>query len=81
MTATDGAPVDRARAWCHTLGTPFFRFSTPMSKDIMMDTTDDKELVNLMWEATVYAHENEAELRQLAELLLLLKQCKQPQEN
>ncbi len=47
-----------------------------MSKDIMMDTTDDKELTNLMWEATVYAHENQTELRELAELLKALKACK-----
>ncbi len=69
VTATEGSPVDRARAWCRSIGVPYFRFSTPMSKDYALDTKDDKELVTLLWETVEYLHENRDQIRQFAALL------------
>lgn len=76
VTATEGAPVQRARAWCNAIGTPYFRFSTPMSKDLMMDCTDDTDLVTLMWEATEYVHHCQDQIQEIVDLIKLTKACK-----
>lgn len=44
-TACDGLPVAQARAWCHHLNAPYYRFCPRMSKLIELDTKDDAQLV------------------------------------
>lgn len=59
--------MDRSRAWCHSLSVPFFRFSTPLSFRVEMDTKEDVELIKMLWETVEYM----ADSRQLEELRLL----------
>ena len=57
-TATHGPVVERARAWCHMLGVPDYRFSSPMSSNVGLDETDDRILVKMIWETRVYVLQN-----------------------
>uniref|UniRef100_A0A0N4ZC78 phospholipase A2 n=1 Tax=Parastrongyloides trichosuri TaxID=131310 RepID=A0A0N4ZC78_PARTI len=69
VTATEGAPVDRAFAWCSSLNVPFFRLSSPLFKDIAMDTKDDLELSRMMWECIEYVNSKRTYIEKLCVLI------------
>uniref|UniRef100_A0A0K0FBV7 phospholipase A2 n=1 Tax=Strongyloides venezuelensis TaxID=75913 RepID=A0A0K0FBV7_STRVS len=69
VTATEGAPVDRALSWCSSLNIPFFRLSSPLFKDIAMDTKDDLELSRMMWECIEYVNKKKAYIEKLCSLM------------
>uniref|UniRef100_A0A183I8V1 DHC_N1 domain-containing protein n=1 Tax=Soboliphyme baturini TaxID=241478 RepID=A0A183I8V1_9BILA len=71
VSAAEGRPVDRSKAWCHQANIPFFRFSTPMSKDFLLDTKDDKDLVLIMWETLEYMYSQVTSVLSLVRLLEL----------
>ena len=71
VAASEGRPVDRARAWCSMIDVPFFRFSPPLSEEVMMDCTDTKILINMLWETMCYLHENKTRIDQLATVLCI----------
>ncbi|RVE53707.1 hypothetical protein evm_001599 [Chilo suppressalis] len=68
-TQSDGRVVERARAWCSSLGIPYFRFSPHMSADVAMDERADDKLVTMLWEADAYMREHRDEVNDLAALL------------
>ncbi|XP_065160438.1 85/88 kDa calcium-independent phospholipase A2 isoform X2 [Atheta coriaria] len=68
-TASDGRVVDRARAWCSSLGVPYYRFSPQMSEDISMDERTDEKLVKMLWETKAYMHENIKVIREVGNLV------------
>lgn len=68
-TQSDGRVVDRARAWCSSLGMAYFRFSPQLSENICMDERSDKKLVNMLWETKAYMHSKSEELDELVRLL------------
>ncbi|CAG9771001.1 unnamed protein product [Ceutorhynchus assimilis] len=68
-TLSDGRVVDRARAWCSSLGIPYFRFSPQLSEDVAMDEKSDDKLCNMLWETKAYMHENINLMRELSDLL------------
>ncbi|XP_074620294.1 85/88 kDa calcium-independent phospholipase A2-like [Acropora palmata] len=68
-TATHGPVVERARAWCQMVGLPYYRFSSPMSYDVGLDETDDRVLVQMLWETRVYVLQHFNEFRELANKL------------
>ncbi|XP_061191986.1 85/88 kDa calcium-independent phospholipase A2-like [Saccostrea echinata] len=67
-TIAEGRPVDRARAWCGTLGVPFYRFSPPITA-VEMDEHDNKKLTQLMWETQCYIVANQDRIKKLASFL------------
>jgi len=69
VTATEGAPVNRASSWCITRRTPYFRLSTPLHKDIAMDTRDDEVLTRMMWDCMEYTYRNHPYIEKLCALL------------
>lgn len=68
-TQADGRVIDRARAWCHSIDVPFFRFSPQMSEEIAMDEKDDHKLVNMLWETKAYMVQHHTEVLKLVSLL------------
>ena len=68
-TATHGPVVERARAWCQMVGLPYYRFSSPMSHDVGLDETDDRVLVQMLWETRVYVLQHFKEFTDLANKL------------
>ncbi|KAH8868690.1 85/88 kDa calcium-independent phospholipase A2 [Schistosoma japonicum] len=68
-TMSDGRVVDRASAWCGSLGVPFFRLSPPLSFDLNLDCTDAKELLLMIVETQTYLHRVHERIELLASLL------------
>ncbi|XP_066157041.1 85/88 kDa calcium-independent phospholipase A2 [Euwallacea fornicatus] len=68
-TCSDGRVVDRARAWCSSIGIPYFRFSPQLSEEVAMDEKSDEKLCNMLWETKAYMHENMSVIRELSDLL------------
>ena len=68
-TESKGRSVDRARAWCFSMGTPFFRFNPPLATATGLDEARDPYLFRMLWETDVYIKENQDKIEQLANLL------------
>ncbi|KAK9880834.1 hypothetical protein WA026_013160 [Henosepilachna vigintioctopunctata] len=68
-TASDGRVVDRARAWCASIGVPYFRFSPQMSEEFNLDEKDDEKLCKMLWETKVYMRNNIGNIIELVNIL------------
>ncbi|ODM89287.1 85/88 kDa calcium-independent phospholipase A2 [Orchesella cincta] len=77
-TQAEGQVVERARAWCTSIGVPFFRFSPEMSADIDLDEKRDDVLVNLMWETWCYMVGNREVVKELYERLKDISRTRSP---
>lgn len=51
------------------VGLPYYRFSSPMSQDVGLDETDDRVLVQMLWETRVYVLQHFNEFAELANKL------------
>lgn len=70
---TDGRVVDRARAWCASVGIPYFRFNPQMTVDVGMDENSDDILCKMLWETKAYMYSNMASVKEVADLLNMQK--------
>ncbi|XP_019877346.2 85/88 kDa calcium-independent phospholipase A2 isoform X2 [Aethina tumida] len=68
-TQSDGRVIDRARAWCSTIGVPYFRFSPLMSEEVAMDEKADEKLCKMLWETKAYMRQNTHLMIELADIL------------
>ncbi|XP_017091053.2 85/88 kDa calcium-independent phospholipase A2 isoform X1 [Drosophila bipectinata] len=68
-TCSDGRVVDRARAWCSTIGIPYFRFNPQLSEDIAMDEKNDQKLINMLWHTKAYMHNNRNKIIEMINFL------------
>ncbi|KAI4470260.1 calcium-independent phospholipase a2 [Holotrichia oblita] len=68
-TMSDGRVVDRARAWCSSIGIPYFRFNPQLSVDVGMDENGDEILCKMLWETKAYMFSNMASVKEVADLL------------
>uniref|UniRef100_A0AC35TPP6 Phospholipase A2 n=1 Tax=Rhabditophanes sp. KR3021 TaxID=114890 RepID=A0AC35TPP6_9BILA len=57
ITAADGQPVTRARAWSHSLNAPYFRFSPMFKNEIELDQNDDNIIIEMLWTTEKYLRE------------------------
>ena len=71
-TETFGQDVDRSRAWCESIGVPFFRFSPPID-NVPLDETNNQILIKMLYDTMLYTLKHRAEYDQLAHLLLTKK--------
>jgi calcium-independent phospholipase A2 len=72
VTASDGQDVDRAQAWCDTLGCPFFRLSPPIEY-IELNEISTEKLVEMMFYGLIYVKRIRGKLVRLADLLIQRK--------
>ncbi|CAH8669708.1 unnamed protein product [Dicrocoelium dendriticum] len=68
-TMSEGPVVDRASAWCSSLGVPFFRFSPRLSLHVTLDTIDTKMLLQMVWETEAYLYKTRERIKELASIL------------
>ncbi|CAD6190573.1 unnamed protein product [Caenorhabditis auriculariae] len=68
-TASEGAPVTRSRAWCDALSVPFFRLSAHLSHAVQLCTTNDVDVVTMMWDTLKYCRKNQDYLDQICAML------------
>ncbi|XP_064463813.1 85/88 kDa calcium-independent phospholipase A2-like isoform X2 [Ornithodoros turicata] len=68
-TQANGRLVDRAQAWCSAIDVPYFRVNAPISEDVSLNETDNRLLVRVLWETTVYMRARRTQLEELAELI------------
>lgn len=61
--------MDRAAAWCASLGVRFFRLSPQLSLHIVVDTTTTTDLLQVLWETEAYLYRNRNRLEQLVRML------------
>lgn len=66
---SEGRPVMRSRAWCESLGIPYYRFSPQLSEEIWIDCTVDETLVKLMWETQAYLVAHDDVVSELCDIL------------
>ncbi|KAM9324078.1 85/88 kDa calcium-independent phospholipase A2 [Gastrophryne carolinensis] len=69
-TDSDGPAVNRARAWCEMIDSPYFRLSPQLQTDVMLDEVSDAVLVNMLWDTQIYIYQQREEIQKLVRLLL-----------
>ncbi|GJQ68322.1 hypothetical protein Trydic_g16917 [Trypoxylus dichotomus] len=68
-TASDGRLVERANAWCSSLGIPYFRFNPQLSEEVGLNEKCNYKLCRILWETKVYMHTNLQKIKEVANLL------------
>ncbi|KRT82914.1 Ankyrin repeat-containing protein [Oryctes borbonicus] len=68
-TAADGRVVERARAWCASIGTPYFRFNPQLSEEVGLNEKCNYKLCRILWETKAYMHANIQKIKEVADLL------------
>ncbi|CAM1291435.1 PLA2G6 (predicted) [Pycnogonum litorale] len=69
-TCSNGKVIDRARAWCHMIDVPYFRFNPSISKNINLDETSNELLIKMLWDTMVYMHSQKHTINDLRKILL-----------
>lgn len=71
-TCSDGQEVARAKAWCESMGTPYFRLSPPID-NVALNETDDTKLIKMLFDTLTYTYKERETIDQAARLLLRKK--------
>lgn len=66
---TDDHILDRAQAWCSSLGIPYFRISPPLATIFSIDDKRDEQLINALWQTKLYMRAMRPQLQQLGDLM------------
>lgn len=69
LTNCNDNVVHRADSWCAALQTVYYRLNPVQCRKMSLNETDDEELIKGLWEVKLYASQNAAELRALAQVL------------
>ncbi|XP_063675168.1 85/88 kDa calcium-independent phospholipase A2-like isoform X2 [Bolinopsis microptera] len=68
--ATDGAVVMGAKAWCESIGSYYFRLQPQMSYNMKMDETDNKNLVECLWDVQCFIYQHKDQFAKMTDLLM-----------
>uniref|UniRef100_A0A0N5C4R9 PNPLA domain-containing protein n=1 Tax=Strongyloides papillosus TaxID=174720 RepID=A0A0N5C4R9_STREA len=78
LTASDGLPVERARAWCHSIGVPYFRFTASHTIRLKLDDSNDIGIIQMMWDTEIYLRtDGKGEIARLTNYLKLFSKMKE----
>lgn len=69
--SSPGRIVERSRAWCSSLGVPFFRFSPLLSENVALDTKDTRAILQMLWETEAYLCNCRDRILRLVDSLIL----------
>lgn len=61
--------MNRAGSWCITNRTPYFRLSAPIFKEVPMDTKDDVDLAQMMWDCMEYTYRHRDYIEKISKLV------------
>ena len=53
LAVSDGQCVERARSWAHSMRAPFYRLTPKLNEECALNTSDDAEIVKMMWSTKV----------------------------
>ena len=70
LTQSDGQEVTRARAWCKSIGVPYFRFSPPLAEEVNLSETRIPVIIDLLYTTQKYILENASEIDKLCRIIL-----------
>lgn len=70
---TDDHILDRAQAWCYSLGVPYFRINPPLATIFSIDDKRDEQLIFALWQTKLYMISMSDQLRELGDILDGLK--------
>lgn len=70
VTQSDGQEVRRARAWCKSIGVPYYRFSPELSTNISPAETNLSVLIDLLYDTQLYIWDNHSMIDDVARLIL-----------
>ena len=70
VTQSDGQAVQRTRAWCQTMNTPFYRISPVLSEPIDPLSNDEKKIINMLYEAQKNILQRPDEIDAIAKIIL-----------
>lgn len=66
---TEDHVLDRAQAWCSSLGVPYFRINPPLATLFSIDDKRDEQLINALWQAKLYMRVMRPQLEEISQLL------------
>lgn len=66
---TEDHILDRAQAWCASIGVPYFRLNPPLASIFSIDDKRDEQLINALWQTKLYMKAMSSQLEQLSALL------------
>ena len=67
-TDSDGQEVNRARAWCKSIGAKYFRLS-PHIESVPLDESNTVKIVNMLFDTLLYTFDNVEEIDELVNVL------------
>ena len=69
VTVSGGRQVERSISWCASMNCPFFRLNPPLEKEIDLAAHENEIVIDMMFQALIYAKNKCKELDTIAKIL------------
>ena len=60
-----------AKAWCESIGSYYFRLQPQMSYNMKMDETDNKNLVECLWDVQCFIYQHKDQFAKVIQLFYI----------